>query len=156
MEYQSKYDAFNKGNSSPVNYDDEESKKLESYRDIDVIRDSISGRSDPKNSSANEKKLHSMLKNEDIQLKSMEYNNDEFTKEAYKIELDNKKYELEANNARIEALNANETLKRLKDKLAQYAQENNMYRVEIEAMKRQVDIADSNAKMKEEEALLAK
>jgi hypothetical protein len=52
---------------------------------------------------------------------------------------------------RMEAMNATESNKLLKERLMGYVQDINMYRVEIEGLKRQVDFADANARSREDE-----
>ena len=164
MEYKSNLDSFKSGLKSQEEHEDEISKRLDSYRTKDEIIEE-SENSSPKITrpstfaglagaklSAGEKKLDDILrKSGDNRARSLEFANEDLTRDKYDAELKAKQYEMDAQVSRIEALNAVETNKLLKEKILGYVQDINMYRVEIEALKRQIDIADSNSKSKEEE-----
>ena len=165
LEYKSNIDAFKSSLKSSDEHEEEISKRLDSYRAKEKIKEEseasspvISKKSSPEyvkptTISADENRLLEMMRRDaDIKSKSLELMNQDLTKEKYEKEIEAKRHEMDAQVSRVEALNANETIKRMKDQILKYAQEVNIYRVEIEALKRQVDIADGNAKTKEEDA----
>lgn len=165
MEYKANLDSFRSGMKSPEEHEEEISKRLDSYRAKDeIIEDAasttpkaestsiLSGGLQDAKLSADEKKLSSILhQTRDYQRRSMEYANEDLTKDKYEAEIQAKQFEMDAQVSRMEAQNAIETNKLLKEKIMGYVQDINQYRVEIEGLKRQVDIADSNAKSKTDE-----
>jgi hypothetical protein len=56
--------------------------------------------------------------------------------------------------ARRESANAQETSKRLQDQLRDSVHKNNLYKVEIEELIKQIDLADARARAKEDDARL--
>lgn len=162
--YKANLESFKSGMKTPDEHEEEISKRLDSYRAKDEILEEsasnspkaefkmLSGGIKDSKLSADEKKMQSILdRNRDLKTRSLEFVNEDLTREKYEAELQAKQFEMDAQVSRIEALNAVETNKLLKEKKTGYVQDINMYRVEIEGLKRQCDIADSNAKSKEEE-----
>ena len=61
---------------------------------------------------------------------------------------------MEMRSAKREAMNASETINRLKDQLKEKQHKINLYTVECEALIKQVDCADAKAREKEDEVKL--
>ena len=165
LQYKSNLEAFKGGLKTSDEHEEEISKRLDSYRAKDEIKEESEGSSPqiskkaspikvkPATLSSDENKLLELIKKDaENNQNSLQLMNQDLTNEKYQKEIEAKKFEMDAKASRMEALNANETIKRMKDQILKYAQEVNVYRVEIEGLKRQIDISDSNAKTKEEEA----
>ena len=161
-EYKTKLESYKKGFKSSQEHEDEISKRLDSYRAQDEIREetdssasfsaSPAGGLKDSKLSREETQLSKLLKKSaEIREHGLSGLNSDLTREKYAAELQAKEYEMDAEVSKQEAQNATETNKMLKDRILGYVQDINMYRVEIEGLKRQVDFADSNAQAKEEE-----
>lgn len=55
---------------------------------------------------------------------------------------------------RREALNAQETAKRLQEQLKEAVHKNNLYKIEVEELIKQIDLADAKTREKEDELRL--
>jgi len=161
MQYKSNLDSFKKDSKNREEHEDEISKRLDSYRARDEIQEESASESDKpspikdstrhSNEKVAGKGLHSYA--DEAVSKSLELENQRYTQEKFDAELKSKKFEMDAQVNRMEAQNAVETNKMLKDRIVGYVQDINTYRIEVEALKRQVDIADSNSSSKEQELM---
>lgn len=166
MEYKSNLDSFKSTFKTQDEHEDEISKRLDSYRAKDEIQEEPDSDS-PRNSSGakrtsnglrdskmsqEEAKLAAYLRrSNDAKAQSLESLNKDLAREKFDYEINAKQFEMDAEVSKMEARNAVETNKLLKERILGYIQDINVYRVEIEGLKRQVDIADANAKSKEDE-----
>jgi hypothetical protein len=157
MKSQSYLDDYNKTLKSQEEEEDEISKRLDSYRDKDDnIEDSGSNmfKASPK-----DRLNAAKISTDEVKMNELLRQYGEATSNSLEFEINDKmdaeikahKFQMDAQVNKMEAQNAIETNKLLKERILGYVQDINMYRVEIEALKRQVDIADSNASSKEVE-----
>ncbi|MDQ7026010.1 MAG: hypothetical protein Q9P44_10675, partial [Anaerolineae bacterium] len=164
-EYKGKLETYKKGFMSSQEHENEVTKRLDSYRAQNEIREesdssasfnvSPTGGLKGSKMTREETQLSKLLKRSaqirDGGVSSGTGQNSVLTREKYAAEIQAKEYEMDAEISKREAQNTTETNKLLKDRILGYVQDINMYRVEIEGLKRQVDFGDSNLQSKEEE-----
>ena len=65
-----------------------------------------------------------------------------------------KRVEMDFKNARREALNSDESNKRLRDQMKEYVHKINLYKIETEELIKQIDLADAKTREKEDDLKL--